>query len=134
MLGPPILTSADPYIYQHEISPDADGQAITPTFTTGYFSLAEGDNKVFVDQFWIDMKWGYYAGAKAANVSVSFNGVDYPGQTPYVYGPYPLTSASTFISPRIRTRLLSLTFSSNDVGTWWRLGNCRYRYQADGRF
>ena len=133
VMGPPILASADPYIYQHEISPDGDNQAISPSFTTGYFALSEGDSKVFVDQFWIDMKWGYYSSAQAASVSVTFNGVDYPGQTPYAYGPYPLTSASTFISPRIRARLLSMTFSSSDIGTWWRLGNCRYRFQPDGK-
>ena len=134
VMGPPILASADPYIYQHEISPDGDNQAISPSFTTGYFALSEGDSKVFCDQFWIDMKWGYYSGAQAASVSVTFNGVDYPGQTPYAYGPYPLTSASTFISPRIRARLLSMTFSSSDIGTWWRLGACRYRYAPDGKF
>ena len=134
VLGPPI--GADPtslYLYQHETSTDADGQAMLPSFTTGYFALQDGDMKTFIDQFWPDMKWGYYGSTQNATVMLTFYGCDYPGQTPTTYGPYTLTQATTFVTPRIRNRLVAISLSSSDVGSFWRIGNCRYRYSGDGK-
>ena len=135
VLGPPI--GADPnnrFIYQHETSTDADGQAMLSSFRTGYFAMAEADVKMFVDQVWPDMKWGYFGGPQNATVNLTFYVVDYPGQTPEVYGPYPLNESTTFISPRFRGRLVSIELSSNDVGSFWRIGNIRYRVKPDGKF
>lgn len=134
VLGPPIGAAPDTYLYQHETSPDADGQAMLSSFQTGYFVLNEADVKMFVDQIWPDMKWGYYGGAQSANVLLTFYVADYPGQTPSVYGPYTLTQATTYITPRFRGRLVSIKIESNDIGSWWRLGNIRYRLQQDGKY
>ena len=135
VLGPPI--GADPetlYIYQHETSTDADGQAMPSSFQTGYFTMSNADVKMFVDQVWPDMKWGYYEGAQNATVNITFYTTDYAGQTPQSYGPYPLTQNTTFISPRFRGRLVSIKLDSNDVGSFWRIGNIRYRLKEDGKF
>jgi hypothetical protein len=135
VLGPPI--GADPntgYIYQHETSPDADGQAMLPAVRTGWFAIAEGDQMTYVDQVWPDMKWGYFGGVQNATVNITFYVADYPGQTPKVYGPYPVTQATQYISPRFRGRLMSIQLSSNDVGSFWRIGNIRYRIKPDGKF
>ena len=135
VLGPPI--GADPntlYIYQHETSTNADGQAMPSSFQTGYFTLNEADVKMFVDQVWPDMKWGYFGGSQNATVNITFYSADYPGQTPQTYGPYALTQGTTFISPRFRARLMSIKIDSNDVGSFWRIGNIRYRVQQDGKF
>lgn len=135
VLGPPI--GADPgslYIYQHETSPDADGQALVSNFQTGYYSMSDGDQLTFCDQFWPDMKWGYYNGTQNATVQITLYGADYPGQTPTVYGPYSVTQGTKFFSPRIRNRLISVGVGSSDVGSFWRIGGIRYRYAADGKF
>lgn len=50
--------SASTIIYQQETGNNADTSALPASFETGYFSIAEGDNKIFVDQVWPDMKWG----------------------------------------------------------------------------
>jgi hypothetical protein len=134
VLGPPIGAATDQYIYQHETSPDADGQPMLSSFRTGYFVLNEADVKMFVDQVWPDMKWGYYNQAQDANVLLTFYVTDYPGQSPIAYGPFTLTQAINYITPRFRGRLVSIQIESNDIGTWWRLGNIRYRFQEDGRF
>ena len=131
------LIGSDPntsYIYQHETSTDADGQPLLASFTTGYFALSDGDLKTFIDQVWPDMKWGYYAGSQNATVNLTFNVVDYPGETPTTFGPYALTQQTTFITPRFRGRLVSITVSSSDTGSFWRIGNIRYRFQQDGKF
>lgn len=135
VLGPPI--GADPdllYIYQHETSPDADGQAMLPSLQTGYFVLNEGDEKTFVDQVWPDAKWGYYGGTQNATLLLTFYVADYPGDTPRQFGPFTLTQSTQYVTPRFRGRLVSIGLSSNDVGSFWRLGRMRYRFQADGKF
>jgi hypothetical protein len=134
VLGPPIGGAPNGYIYQHETSTDADGQAMNSSFQTGYFVLNEADNKMFVDQVWPDMKWGYYGGTQGANVNLTFYVTDYAGQTPTAYGPYTLTQATTYITPRFRGRLVSIKMDSNDIGSFWRIGNTRYRFQPDGKY
>lgn len=135
VLGPPI--GSDPtskYIYQHETSSDADGAAMNSSFQTGYFSMSDADVLTFVDQVWPDMKWGYYNGTQNANVNITFNVANYPGDTPTVYGPYTVIQSTQYITPRFRGRLVSINLSSNDVGSFWRIGNIRYRLQQDGKF
>lgn len=134
VLGPPIGAAPDTYIYQHETSPDADGQPINASFQTGYFAMTDADVKMFVDQIWPDMKWGYYNGAQDAQVRLTFYVTDYAGQAPLTYGPYTMTQATQFITPRFRGRLVSIKVESSDIGSWWRIGNIRYRVQQDGKY
>ena len=148
VLGPPIGASpSDRYLYQHETSPDAasgtQAVAMNSYFQTGYFAISEADLKAFIDQMWPDAKWGYYNGTSnpvtttpnpSATLNVTFYVTDYPGATPSVYGPYSVTQATTFISPRFRGRLVSIAIGSSDTGTWWRIGNMRYRVMPDGKY
>lgn len=122
------------YIYQHEISPDADGAAMGESFTTGWFSITEGDVMPFVDQVWPDARWGYFGQTQNANITVTIGGQDYPGQSAQTVGPYTVSQSTTWISPRMRHRLLNFTVSGTGTGTWWRLGGFRYRWQPDGKF
>ena len=134
VLGPPIGAATNTYLYQHETSTDADGTPMHSSFQTGYFVITEADNKMFVDQVWPDMKWGYYGGTQGANVKLTFYVTDYAGQTPITYGPYNLTQNTTYITPRFRGRLVSIKMESQDIGSFWRLGNTRYRFQPDGKY
>lgn len=134
VLGPPIGASLDGYLQQHEVSTDADGAAMVSSFETGYFVLSDADVKMFIDQVWPDMRWGYYDGVQNATIRLYFKVADYAGQTPVTYGPFTLTQATTYVTPRFRGRLVSIRIESNDLGTFWRLGNMRYRLQPDGRF
>jgi len=134
VLGPPIGAGDDRFIYQHETSTDADGQAMNSYFQTGYFQLQDGDLLTFIDQWWPDAKWGYYGGTQNANLLLTFYVTQYAGDTPIAYGPFTLTQATQYVTPRLRGRLVSMKIESNDVGTFWRLGNMRYRWQPDGKF
>ena len=148
VLGPPIGAGTDKYIYQHETSTNAatngvDDVPMLSNFQTGYFQIAEAELKMFVDQVWPDMKWGYFGGTAngatvyqtpTAQVQLTFYATDYPGQTPIAYGPFNLTQSTTFVSPRFRGRLVSIKISSSDVNSFWRIGNMRYRTQPDGKF
>lgn len=134
VFGPPIGATPDNVIVQHETSTDADGQAMNSFFQTGYFQLNDGDVLTFVDQFWPDAKWGYYGGTQNANLLLTFYVTQYAGETPIAYGPFTLTESTEYVTPRLRGRLVSIKIESNDVGTFWRLGNMRYRWQQDGKF
>lgn len=133
VLGPPIATSSGGVIYQHETGNDADGQPMEWSFTTGYFRLAEGEDRVFVDQIIPDWKFGTFGGAQGAKISMTFNVVDFPGGTPVAYGPYSVDENTEYISVRFRGGLMSITSSGSDLGSFARLGYCRYRWSPQGR-
>ena len=133
VFGMPIGASPQSFIYQHETTPDADGVPLISSFTTGEFYLAEGEEYAFVDQILPDFKWGTFSGSPTAQIQLTFNVTNYPGDTPTVYGPYTVTQATEYLSVRFRGRLMSITVASGDLGSFWRIGSIKYRYAAAGR-
>jgi len=151
VLGPPIGSGSDNFLYQHEIGNDAASgtttTAMNSAMQTGFFSIAEGDQIMFVDQIWPDMKWGTYSGNQNATVYVTLYWTNYAGDATVTTGSYsgmpsnsvysatfPMTQATEYISCRIRARLIAVSISSQDVGTFWRLGGIRYRAAPDGKY
>lgn len=132
VLGEPIGTTPQGAIYQHETSPDADGQPLNASFTTGWFVITEGQDLAFVDWLFPDMKFGLNGGI-GATVQVTIETATYPNSTPQSFGPFNMTSAVTFINLRLRGRLIRLTFASSDIGSFWRIGKPSYRVAMDGR-
>lgn len=133
ILGEPIGTTAAGVIYQHETSNDADGQALLSSFTTGWFVITEGQNIAFVDWLWPDMKWGLYGQSQGASVQVTIDATSYPNGSVTTYGPFTMNATKAYINLRLRGRMIRLTFSSSDVGSFWRMGLPRYRVAPDGR-
>jgi hypothetical protein len=133
VLGQPIGAAPNGLIFQHETSPDADGQPLISTFTTGYFVLSEAQDFMFVDWLFPDMKWGLFNGAQTASVQVTINLATYPNSPVQTLGPFTLSAAVEFINLRLRGRQMSLTFRSTDAGSFWRLGNIRIRTSKMGR-
>jgi hypothetical protein len=131
--GNPIGATPSGIIYQHETTNDAAGGPLAASFTTGYFYISEGEDFAFVDQILPDFKWGFLDDGAGAQIQLSFNVVNYPGDTPQTFGPYTVTQQTQYIMVRCRGRQMSFTVASNDVGTWWRLGYIRYRFAASGR-
>ena len=144
VLGPPIGAGVLPgstasYLVQHETSPDAVNSngvavAMNSSFRTGYFTMQDGDMKTFIDQVWPDFKWGYFGGSQNAAVQLQFFYTDYAGQTPLSSPVFTMTQGTTYVTPRIRGRLVSINISSSDIGSFWRIGNVRYRFQPDGKY
>jgi hypothetical protein len=135
VLGNPIGASPQGIIYQHEMTNDAAGQPITSTFTTGYFYIGEGEDYAFVDRIIPDMIWGTYGSQSTgtAQVFITINVTNYPGDTPQSFGPYLMTATTEYISVRLRGRQMSFTITSSDQGSFWRLGRIRYRWAPSGR-
>lgn len=134
VLGPPI--GADPsslYLYQHETSNDADGQAMGEFFRTGYFALGEGDQQTFLDWVFPDAKWGQLSQGQTGQLNITFFISQYPGDTPIQYGPYTVSQATEYFYTRARGRLVAVQVGGSPVGTFWRIGALRYRFAPDGR-
>jgi hypothetical protein len=130
----PISASPNGIIYLQETTPDADGQPLVSSTTTGFFYLQEGEDFSFVDQVIPNFKWQTFPNTGAsAQIQISFNVFNYEGDTPRVYGPYTVTSATKFIPVRFRGRFMSVTISSQDIGSFWRLGSIKFRFSATGR-
>jgi hypothetical protein len=136
----PAGTDFNGLIQQHETSPDADGAGMQWSWQTGYFSLMEGEEFVFVDLIVPDfvLTW---SGATPPVISVSLLATDYPiglpDGAPLVDGPYTITTAqpgATLMVPvRLRARQIALLFEGSDLGSFFRLGAVRVRFQPDGR-
>ena len=133
VLGMPIGASPQGIIYQHETSPDADQSPLVASFLTGYFFLAEGEDFAYVDQAYPDFIWESPTGTSSAQIQISFYVVNYPGDTPIVYGPYTVTQATQYISLRFRVRQMAIFVQSSDTGSFWRQGHIRFRYSLSGR-
>ena len=133
VLGNPIGTSSSGIVYLHEGSPDADGNPLISSFTTGDFYIDEGEQFVFIDQIMPDFKWGTFSGSPNAQVSLTFNVSNFPGDTPTQYGPYTVNQQTEYLSVRFRGRLVSVTVQSSDLGSFWRIGSIKFRFQPSGR-
>jgi len=134
VLGNPIMATPGGVIYSHETGYDADGQALQPAFSTGYFYLAEGEDFVFVDQFLPDFKYDTASGtATSATVQVTFSVINFQGDTPRTYGPYSMSASTQKLDVRFRGRQFAISMTSNDIGSFWRIGKPRFRIATSGR-
>lgn len=133
VLGPPIGADAQGFVYQHEISQNANGAPLPNYIESGWFMLTEGDPLVFIDMLLPDFKYGFYPGSGNADVEVTVFTADYPSNTPAVHGPFTMTQATAFLSMRARARMAKVRLASNDLNSFWRLGNLRYRAAPAGR-
>ena len=138
VFGPPIGME-DNIIYQHEVSKNAgvdnagNSVAMNSYFETGYAVISAGEEFSFVDWFIPDMKWGYYEQSQTASVMITIYVTDYPSDTPRALGPYTVTQAAEYINTRLRGRQIAFKVESDDLDSFWRLGNIRFRYATDGR-
>ncbi len=133
VLGNPIGCTENGRIYIHEESNNADNAPLNYFYETGWFVLDKGESIVFIDRIFPDFKWGEFNGSQNATILVTVKTVNYPGETPRVYGPFPVTAATQFISKRFRARQIMLKFEGNDMDSFSRLGLVRIRYCSDGR-
>ncbi len=133
LLGMPIAATSGGIIYEHEVSPDADGQALNAYFTTGLYQLSEGQDINFIDWWLPDMRWTSAQGGTSASIQITIFSQYYLSDTPQTHGPYTVTSASNYFNPRVRGRFISYKVESNDIGSFWRFGGSRARLAQDGR-
>lgn len=134
ILGKPIAAGVNSVIYLHEDGENDDGQPMLWSFRTGFWSLDDGNEMAFADWVLPDMRWGLYAEAPTASVSITFYARDYPGGPETTDGPYVVTAATEFITIRLRGRQVAMQVQGSDVDSFVRLGRLRIRFAQDGRY
>lgn len=132
-VGRPVGASSAGVIFQHETSPDADGQPLVSSFSTGYYAIADGDDLTFIDWIFPDFTYSLQDDTTSAIIQMSLAFADYPNSNPKLRGPYSVSNQTKFVNTRLRARLMSATFMSNDLGSFWRMGGVKYRSTPDGR-
>lgn len=132
IMGMPIAADTSGQLYQHETGTSITGAGL-PSFRTGWWTVAEGQELPFVDMIIPDFIYGLRSAAQDASLSITFYGADYAGGPQTTYGPYTVTSATQFINTRIRNRLLSALIQSTASSEFWRIGRIRFRFGQSGR-
>lgn len=145
VVGPPIGADNNGNLMQHETSFDAAGTAIDAYFETGYFAMGDGTEIAIVDWVIPDIRWQAGSQGSASTPGTlyfTFYTTDYPASTPpgdsgpqtgeRVYGPFTVTQATQYINTRMRGRFWRCRIEGNDVGTFWRLGNIKFRWGPSG--
>jgi hypothetical protein len=133
VLGPPIGTDTAGLLQQHEIGHDADGQAMLPSVQSGYLSLSDGEIFTFVERLIGDF---ILTGGVAPNnrVMISLTFQDYPNGPTRTYGPFQWSGTMPNYSiVRGRSRTVSVTISSLDLGVFWRMGGLRLLNKPAGK-
>lgn len=131
--GAPIGVGSDSYIYQHETGTDADTAAMDNYAESGYFSLNDGEDFLFVERFMPDF---VFTGGGTVNITFymkEFATEDGPQNPLYAYGPFPITAQTNFCIVRGRNRFAKFRLESNDLGSFWRQGKPTYFGSATGK-
>lgn len=128
--GAPIGVDGSGLLQQHETSNDADGAVLDSWVESGDIDISNGEDFVFIDYLVFD---ALLTGTGTPSVNLTLKSRNFPNSAQLTQGPYTITSASTDQSPRLRGRQVSFRFETTGVGSFWRIGRCRYRYAPDGK-
>ena len=145
VLGAPIGSDNNGNLFQHEQGFDGANTVIDSGFETGYFAMGDGTELALVDWVIPDIRWqaGSFASASVpGSLQFTFFTTDYPAPNqpglggPFagerVYGPFLVTQATQFINTRMRGRFWRCKVESTDMGSFWRLGNIKFRWGPSG--
>lgn len=113
------------YLYSHEIGEDADGLAMESFIESADMDIADGNEIMFVTRALPDIE-------TSGTVDVTFKSRKDAMSSFTSKGPFPVSSSTKRINPRVRGRQMSIKVESDSVGTGWRLGHTRVDMQPDG--
>lgn len=130
VLGPPIGVDGSGYIQQHEISNDADGLPMVSYATSSFSDLGNGEEYVFVDQ----LLPSFQDISNTTTLDLTLFYAKNTGSLVSNKGPYAVTSTTQYTPTRLRGRFVAIQVGSSDLGSFWQLGEMRYRFSDDGRF
>lgn len=121
-------TDSAGYLQEHEVSNDADGVAMDSWAETAWIKIADGTQYFSLDRLLPDF---VFSAGGSLTLTVTF--ADYEGGNQRVYGPRTVNAATRYIIVRGRGRLMKIRVESNNIGTFWRLGQILMQGAAAGR-
>lgn len=123
----PLGVDENGLIQQHELGNDADGQIMNSSAQTGWFKISDGTLYTFLERLIPDFIYDN------ATLKLTIYVANYPYDTPVALGPFTVTEATEYVIVRARGRLVSIKVESNDLGSFWRLGQILYSGSQAGR-
>ena len=127
-VAPEVGTDENAFLQAHETSNDADGAVMDSWAETAWFKLAEGMLYINWDRLIVD-----FIISSGGTVKVTVYVTDYPSGPIKTYGPFSVTSSTEYVVVRARGRLGKIRVESNDIGTFWRLGQLLSQGSPAGR-
>jgi hypothetical protein len=111
----------------------ADTSALDAFIESAYFDMQDGDAIMFCDKFVPDLR-AHDGSVLPENLTLYLSARKYPGNTPYMRGPYTISGTTDKVSTRLRGREFSLRLESQTsaAATPWRVGEIRMALHADG--
>lgn len=127
-VAPEVGTDEKSFLQAHETSNDADGSPMDSWAETAWFKLAEGMLYINWDRLIVD-----FIISSGGTVWVTVFVSDYPSGPIKTYGPFAVNSSTEYVIVRARGRLGKIRVESNDIGTFWRLGQLLSQGSPAGR-
>lgn len=134
VFGPPIGADYGHLLQQFETAPDFDGVPLISSFATGFFTLQDGTNRVFLERIFPDLTM-----STDGKVQIYINVADTVAQTPdagypvRTYGPYEVTQTTPWIIIRARGIYFQFILVCSAPNTFWRIGSPLAVIAPDGR-
>lgn len=129
VIGNPIGSDLSGLLQQHEIGYDDNGSPMDSFIESGYADLEGGEYFIMINWMIPD----FVLNGSDPSVNITLYAVDYPGGTQTTYGPFAVTSTTTYINVRCRARQIAIKVENDTLGTFWRIGAIRYRGAQAGR-
>lgn len=123
----PVGVDSAGLLQRHEFGNDADGVAMDCFAQTGWFKISEGTLYTFLERIIPDFVY------ENATLLLTLYFQDYPNSPIQTIGPLSATEMTRYLIVRGRGRLVSIKVESNDVGSFWRLGEILYSGAPAGR-
>lgn len=134
VFGPPIAADYNGLIQQFETAVDFDGVSLASSFATGFFTLQDGTDFVFLERIRPDLTM-----STGGQVQIYINVADSVAQVPdaaypvRTYGPYTVTQSTPFIVVRARGIYFQFILVAASPNTFWRIGSPLAIVQPDGK-
>jgi len=130
IFGPPIGAGADNYIYQHEIGNDAGVNAMECFAESGWFSLGEGIQFIFIERMMPDV-------IIEGEMNITIRFAEFPNDTDpdnvITEKSFTITNSTKYVIVRARGRFAAIKYGSNGLGSFWRIGKPLLFYQKAGQ-
>lgn len=124
----PFATGTTGYLYDHEFGTDDDGSAMSASLESGGIEIGDGDSIMHIGKAVPDFK------DLDGFVNLTLKGKAYPQASEEVTsGPHSISSATEYISPRLRARQVAVLLESDQVGDHWRFARLRLELRPHGR-
>lgn len=122
----PVGINSTGTIFNHELTVNDNGAALTPYIESSNFDVAEGDKAYLITSLVPDMS------INAGSVDYILKTRRYPHSTQVTDTTKTVSATTEDINVRVRSKLLALRIESNAIGDDWRMGTPRIDIRPDG--